>query len=222
MLLGWARRCGYRGQMSNPAELEVEGVHPLPPLILHPFTTLPSTDQALENTKALLSLTKEKLGLDEKEKLLRKGVPGGRYAEFRMLFYVGKDVCRWIEQCVDACRRSQKLEVSDLTEQSFAHLLVEQTPTDIAEKLKNWGVLGYSRIFSRSIGLYVQFRQLPPAHILQVYYLHSYSRYADHTYTCWRDSKPYVILPQRQFPFSLYASGEYTDILEEEWKDVAK
>ena len=208
--------------MAEPTKLEVEGVHPLPPLILHPFSESSSTVQILESAKASLSLMKEGSTSDEKQKELERHVLEGRYAELRMLFYVGKDVHRWIEQCVDACRRSEELDAAELAEQSFAHLLIKQTPTDVAEKLQSWGVVEYPRIFARSIGLYMQFRQPPSSQILQADYLRSYFRYADFAYTCWRDSKPYAIVPQPQFPFPLYASGEYTKLLEEEWKDVAE
>ncbi len=208
--------------MAEPTKLEVEGVHPLPPLILHPFSESSSTVQILESAKASLSLMKEGSTSDERQKELERHVLEGRYAELRMLFYVGKDVYRWIEQCMDACRRSEELDATELAEQSFAHLLIKQTPTDVAEKLQSWGVVEYPRIFARSIGLYMQFRQPPSSQLLQADYLRSYFRYADYAYTCWRDSKPYAILPQPQFPFPLYASGEYTKLLEEEWKDVAE
>ncbi len=208
--------------MAEPTKLEVEGVHPLPPLILHPFSESSSTVQILESAKASLSLMKEGSTSDEKQKELERHVLEGRYAELRMLFYVGKDVYRWIEQCMDACRRSEELDATELAEQSFAHLLIKQTPTDVAEKLQSWGVVEYPRIFARSIGLYMQFREPPSSQILQADYLRSYFRYADYAYTCWRDSKPHAILPQPQFPFPLYASGEYTKLLEEEWKDVAE
>ena len=208
--------------MAEPTKLEVEGIHPLPPLILHPFSESSSTVQILESAKASLSLMKEGSTSDEKQKELERHVLEGRYAELRMLFYVGKDVCRWIEQCMDACRRSEELDSAELAEQSFAHLLIKQTPSDVAEKLQSWGVVEYPRIFARSIGLYMQFREPPSSQILQADYLRSYFRYADYAYTSWRDSKTYAILPQPQFPFPLYASGEYTKLLEEEWKDVAE
>ena len=208
--------------MGETTKLEVEGVHPLPPLILHPFSESSSTVQILESAKASLSLMKEGSTSDEKQKELERHVLEGRYAELRMLFYVGKDVYRWIEHCTDACARSEELDTTELEEQSFAHLLIKQTPTDVAGKLQSWGVVEYPRIFARSIGLYVQFREPPSPQMLQASYLRSYFHYADYAYTCWRDSKTYAILPQQQFPFPLYASGEYTKLLEEEWKDVAE
>jgi hypothetical protein len=33
----------------------------------------------------------------------------GRYAEMRMLFYLGKDVFRWIDQCVEWAQRNTSL-----------------------------------------------------------------------------------------------------------------
>ena len=208
--------------MVETTKLEVEGVYPLPPLILHPFSESSSTVQILESAKASLSLMREGSTSDEKQQELERHVLEGRYAELRMLFYVGKDVCRWIEHCMDACGRSDKLDPAGLAEQSFAHLLIKQTPTDVAGKLQSWGVVEYPRIFARSIGLYVQFREPPSSQIMQANYLRSYFRYADYAYTCWKDSRPYPVLPQQQFPFPLYASGEYTKLLEEEWKDVAE
>ncbi|MEZ5367288.1 MAG: hypothetical protein R2748_34350 [Bryobacterales bacterium] len=41
--------------------------------------------------------------------------------------------------------------------------------------------------FSRSIGLYNQFREPPDAGILQPTYLRSYHRYADFAYAAWRE-----------------------------------
>ena len=112
-----------------------------------------------------------------------------------MLFYVGKDVFRWIDQCVDTCGRSPQLSGLGISEASFSHLLIKQTPEDVAEKLKSWGVIEYARIFARSIGIFNQFCEPPPQDLLQPDYLRSYYRYADYAYSCWRDAKKYAILP---------------------------
>ena len=133
--------------MSTENVLKVEGDQPLPPLILHPFTESAATVQVLENAKATLSALKEG-GLGEDDELQRRLLEG-RFTEFRMLFYVGKDVCRWLEQCVDTCSRSDGIGGS-IPAQSFAQLLIEQTPEEAAAKLRDWGVIEYSRIFSRS------------------------------------------------------------------------
>ncbi len=205
--------------MPQPTKIEVERVHSLPHLILHPFTESSSTVQVLESAKASLSLMKEGSTRDGRQRELELHVLEGRYAELRMLFYVGKDVFRWIDQCVDTCGRSPELSGLGISEASFSHLLIKQTPVDVGEKLKSWGVIEYARIFARSIGIYNQFGEPPPQDMLQPEYLRSYYRYADYAYTCWRDAKKYPVLPEQQFPFTLYASGEYTKMLEEQWKE---
>jgi hypothetical protein len=60
----------------------------------------------LESARASLSMIRE--GANDNEDL-EKQLLDGRFTEFRMLFYVGKDVVRWLEQCVDACARSTEL-----------------------------------------------------------------------------------------------------------------
>ena len=198
-------------------KLEVDGVHPLPPLILHPFTESASTVRILESARASLSMIRD--GANENEDLERQ-LLDGRFTEFRMLFYVGKDVVRWLDQCVDACARSPELGETDLPAQSFAQLLIQQTPSDVAAKLRSWGVVEFARIFSRSIGIHTQFREPPPREMLQPDYLRQYYQFADYAFTCWRDMKKHPVLKPPQFPFTLYASGEYTKILEEQWNDA--
>jgi hypothetical protein len=197
-------------------KLEVEGVHPLPPLILHPFTESASTVRILESARASLSVLRD--GAENED--LDRQLLDGRFTEFRMLFYVGKDVIRWLDQCVDACGRSTELGERGLPAQSFAHLLIQQTPSDVAAKLRSWGVVEFARIFSRSIGIHMQFREPPPREMLQPHYLRQYYQFADYAYTCWRDMKKHPVINPAQFPFTLYASGEYTKILEEQWNDA--
>ena len=205
--------------MSEAAQTELEGVYPLPPLILHPFTESASTVQVLESARASLSMLRDESGSTEERDALERQLLEGRVTEFRMLFYVGKDVCRWLEQCVDACDRAAATLGRALPEQSFAQLLIEQTPEDVAAKLRSWGVVEYARIFSRSIGIHNQFREPPPPEMLQSGYLRHYYRYADYAYEAWRELDRGPELRQEQFPFTLYASGEYTRMLEEEWKE---
>jgi hypothetical protein len=201
--------------MSQLAKFEVVGNHPLPPLILHPFTESAATVRVLESAKASLSMLKEGPYSPQEQEDLKKQLLDGRYTEVRMLFYVGKDIYRWIDQCVDTCSRSAELK--EITPQSFAHLLIRQTPEDVAAKLRTWGVIEYARIFSRSIGIFTQFREPPERTLLQDDYLRHYYRFADYAFSCWRDISKPVMLPQEQFPFTLYASGEYTKMLEEQW-----
>ncbi len=189
----------------------------LPPLILHPFTESAATVRVLESARATLTMLRE--GGSE-DAALEEQVLEGRFTELRMVFYVGKDVRRWLDQCVDYCVRQPELAVKRIPGQSFAKLLIEQTPPDVAEKLRNWGVVEYSRIFSRSIGIYNQFREPPVIESLQADYLRFYYRYADYAYAAWQDLRKAPELDGRDFEFTLYASGEYARMLEDEWDEA--
>ena len=204
--------------VSKQAILEVDGSYPLPPLILHPFTETASTVRVLESAKASLSLLKQGAVEGDQAELDRQLLEG-RYAEVRMLFYVGKDIFRWMDQCLDTCGREPGLSGVGLHQQSFAQLLVKHTPDDVEEKLKSWGVVEYVRIFSRSIGIYSQFREPPTRELLQNNYLRHYYRYADYAFASWRDIRRSSELPAENFPFTLYASGEYTRMLEQQWEE---
>lgn len=204
--------------MPKQLPLEVTGVYPLPPLILHPFTETASTVRVLESAKASLSLLREGAREGDESELDRQ-LLDGRYAEVRMLFYVGKDIFRWMDQCLDTCARETELVGHTLYQQSFAQLLIKHTPDDVQEKLKNWGVVEYVRIFSRSIGIYAQFFEPPGREVLHGDYLRHYYRYADYAFAAWRDLRKSPELPPENFPFVLYASGEYTRMLEQQWEE---
>src|ERR1019366_9552025 len=75
-----------------------ETVWDLPPLILHPFNEKVAPSTLLESSKAALMLSGliPTEGADPDE--LHRRLLSGRYAEMRMLFYLGKDVFRWIDQ----------------------------------------------------------------------------------------------------------------------------
>ena len=191
--------------------------HVLPPLILHPFTDAAGSLQVLQNAKAAAEALLEGDEAVSRAEQLRQRLLAGRYAEFRMLFFVGKDVFRWLGQCVDYARREDELKERNLAEQSFAEFLITQTPADVESKLRRWGVTDFTRIFARAIGIHVQFREPPPQELLSGEYLQRYYRFADYAYTCWRDATKFSVLEPGEFSFSLYASGEYSRMLEEQW-----
>lgn len=205
--------------MAKGETIQVVGEHPLPPLILHPFTESSATVRMLESARSSLEALRNDGAASEPGGEIEQRLLDGRFTELRMLFYVGKDVQRWIEQCVEACERVPELEGRLILPQTFAQMLIEQTPADVEEKLRSWGVIEYARIFSRAIGIYNQFREPPDIAILQADYLRYYYRYADYAYSAWRDLRSAPILAQSSFPFTLFASGEYARILEEQWKE---
>src|SRR5260370_39229422 len=107
----------------------------LPPLILHPFNERIAPSTLLESSKAALMLSglmpNEGANPDElKRRLLR-----GRYAEMRMLFFLGKAVFRWIDQCVVWAERVAELGGMEIRRQSFAWLLQKDAPYAVRHKL---------------------------------------------------------------------------------------
>lgn len=188
----------------------------LPPLILHPFNERVSPSDLLENSKAALMLS----GLIPQDGTeaddLRRRLLLGRYSEIRMLFFLGRDVFRWTEQCME-WSQSRDGEPA-LPAQSFARMLVECPPAGVREKLLRWGVADYSSIFSRAIGLNALYNEPPPLEILSEEFLRNYHRYADALFQSYLEAQPHTVIGAHGFQFELYASGEYSRKLESEWE----
>jgi hypothetical protein len=191
----------------------------LPPLILHPFSDASGPEQLVESSRASLILQGLLPGGSHSEEDLDRKLLAGRYCELRMLFYVGKDLMRWIEQSLDFVQHSPELADEGITFQSLANLLVHDAPEPVREKLRKWGVADYKGIFSRAIGLNSLFADAPPRETLSDDFLRSYYRYADHLFAARMSLSSFTELSSRQFDFSLYASGEYTRMLEREWEE---
>lgn len=189
----------------------------LPPLILHPFNENVTPETLLENSRAALMLS-GLVAADREPEALRRRLLSGRYAEIRMLFFLGKDLLRWIGQCVECARRITQFESASLAPQSFAGLLTGGPPEKVKEKLNRWGVADHSAIFSRALGLNALFAAPPQFDLLSDAFLHYYHRYADHLYACYLESEPHTALTSANFDFDLYASGEYAKLLETEWE----
>jgi hypothetical protein len=141
-----------------------------------------------------------------------------RFAEVRMLYFVGKDLLRWIAQCVDLVSRSDNaLAAMGIREQSFAALLVYHSPEAVRQKLHQWGVANPEAVFSRALGITSLFREVPAAQQLSDLFLLQYHRFADHLFTCTQRLLPFTEITAANFRFELYASGEYSRILERQW-----
>jgi len=189
----------------------------LPPLILHPFNERVPPSALLENSKAALMLSGliPNDGSDERE--LRRRLLAGRCGEARMLFYLGKDLFRWMEQCTEWAAGIEELQPLELIDQSFARLLTSHSPGAVREKLARWGVSDYVPIFSRAVGLHAIFTAPPSVDSLTDEFLRNYHRYADALYQSWLDSLPSPVITDANFLFELYASGEYSKMLESQW-----
>jgi hypothetical protein len=197
-----------------------EAVWELPPLILHPFNERVPPSALLENSKAALMLSGliPSEGQDQDE--LKRRLISGRYAEMRMLYFLGKDVLRWIDQCVEWAERVQEFSSLEIRHQSFASLLTKSAPEPVKEKLLRWGVADYVSIFSRAIGINMVFGEPPSVEKLAEEFLRHYHRYADSLYRCYIDSQSHEPLIAANFRFELYASGEYSRLLETQWGEV--
>jgi hypothetical protein len=78
-------------------------------------------------------------------------------------------------------------------------------------------VADYSSIFARAIGMNAAFADPPPFDLLAEEFLRSYHRYADYLFRCYMDAQPYRTIAPANFRFDLYASGEYSKMLESQW-----
>jgi len=192
----------------------------LPPLILHPFSDATGPSQLVESSRASLVLhgllpdggaTEEEL----EEKLL-----AGRYCEMRMLFYIGKDLFRWFEQCLDFFENRPELARQGYRLQSLASYLVYSPPQAVRDKLRRWGVAEYRGIFSRALGIKSAFEELPARQALARDFVRYYYKYADHLFAALLALVRYPEIDPARFDFALYASGEYARMLERSWENA--
>jgi hypothetical protein len=162
---------------------------------------LPAKDETLEHLQAILL--------------------EGRYCELRMLYFVGKDTDRWIEQCLDLVEREPDLRAAGFEWQTFASLLIDNAPSSVIAKLRRWGVTDHRSIFSRGLGLHGVFAEIPARESLTDEFLRNHHHYADQMFACRQSANAYVRASSNAFLFDLFASGEYTSMLEQQWKHDA-
>ena len=188
----------------------------LPPLILHPFADASGPERLVESSRASLALQGLlPSGVNTQEELDRK-VLEGRYCEIRMLFYVGRDVIRWVDQCMEQIERNRE-SFPGIQRQSFFAMLVQNPPGLVQHKLRKWGVADYRAIFSRAIGLNSLFAKVPPRDTLSDDFIRNYFRFADQLYTMVQSQCAHAPIDPADVQFELYSSGEYSRILEKEW-----
>jgi len=189
----------------------------LPPLILHPFADRGSSERLLQNSRDALLSSGLVNGNETDEEDLQRRLLEGRFSEVRMLFFLGKDLMRWTGQCLEFAERIPELAGAGVREQSFARLLTRHMPETVSLKLQGWGVHDAGAIFGRAIGLNHVFGGPPESYALAAGFIHNYHRYADSLFSCWMQLAPFREITSANFRFDLYASGEYTKMLENEW-----
>lgn len=191
----------------------------LPPLILHPFADNSGPDKLVESSRANLMLQGLLPSGERSSEDLERVLLDGRFCEIRMLFYVGKDLTRWIEQCLEHVEHHAEAGDSGICYQSFAAYLVEHTPTVVQDKLRKWGVADYKAIFSRALGLCALLGSAPRPDTLSREFIRNYYRYADHIFQVRQSEAPFTDISGMGFDFEIFASGEYSRMLEREWAE---
>ncbi|SRR5579883_972939 len=193
--------------------------HLLPPLILHPFAHSGGPDKLVESSRASLMLQGLLPSGDRTTEQLDTALLEGRYSELLMLFYLGKDVMRWIDQCLEFTSRQPGLSGLGIRHQSFAALLVDHTPEPVQAKLRRWGVSDYRSIFMRAIALNTLFAAAPDRRALSEEFIRNYYRYADQIFATRQAQIAFTEIEDLGFEFEIFASGEYSRMLEREWAE---
>src|SRR5579863_3357583 len=189
---------------STPDPLAVEFPRrlQLPPLILHPFAAANDPSKLMDSSRAgmIIEGLLPENGRSRSE--LDRALLEGRYCELKMLFYVGRDLFRWIDQCLEIAMRHPDRFPVGVCRQSFASYLVQNPPSKVVEKLEKWGVHGYRRIFSRALALNCVFAEAPEAGTLREEFILHYFRLADQIYTT-EHTKQHPDLSPRDYDFEI-------------------
>ena len=143
----------------------------------------------------------------------------GRYAEIRCCSTWARTWLRWIEQCLEYVGRQPDLHDSGIRYQSFAAYLVNQTPVAVQDKLKRWGVADYRSIFMRALGLNTLLAAPPERPYLSDEFVRNYYRYADQMFLSRQNQAAFTSIEEMNFDFEIFASGEYSRMLEREWAE---
>ena len=194
--------------------------HKLPPLILHPFADMRGPGQLAESSRASLMLQGLLPSGQRTPADLDRALLEGRFSEIRMLFYVGRDLMRWIEQCLEYVGRQPDLSGLGIKHQSFAAYLVQHAPASTVAKLRKWGVADYAPIFTRALGLNAMWAEAPQREQLADSFIRGYYRFADQMFQCRQSQEAsFADISPLGFEFELFASGEYSRMLEREWAE---
>ena|SRR5579862_6341534 len=191
----------------------------LPPLILHPFADASGPHKLVESSRASLMIQGLLPSGERDAEELNRALLEGRYQEIRMLFYVGKDLTRWIDQCMEHVKRQPELKDLGILPQSFADHLVKNPPAAVETKLRKWGVADYRAIFGRAMGLNLLLADVPARETLADEFVKNYHRYADQMFQFHQIQTPFESIAEMGFDFEIFASGEYSRMLEREWAE---
>lgn len=134
-----------------------------------------------------------------------------------MLCLIGKDLNRWVEQCVDMASVDPTL--AGLSERDFIAALLFNPPASVQRKMHIWGVKNYQIIFSRAIGLNAAFPHPPSVFDMSESFLRRFHAYADALYDARCKAEEAAAGQGIKFAFEVFASGEYASYLEKSWEE---
>jgi hypothetical protein len=134
-----------------------------------------------------------------------------------MLCLIGKDLDRWLGQCLEVASRDP--ELAGLSECNFIAALLFAPPMPVVQKMHGWGIKNFQLLFSRAIGLNAVFPEPPSTDDVSEAFLRDFHRYADALYDARLKSENSAVVLDNLFTFEVYASSEYLLRLETSWKE---
>jgi hypothetical protein len=186
----------------------------LPPLILHPFATPEDAPMLLDATRAKL-MKHNLIPRTQDSGTIPYTILRGRYCEMRWLYFIGRDIARWIGQCLDFSEAYDQLSGPKVNYQAFAAFLTENPPASVKEKLLKWGVFDFRKVFARALGLNSVFSEFPSVAMITEEFVRDYYSYSDTIFACRQGLQSYLPLDPQKHRFEIYTSGEYMKILEQ-------
>ena len=180
---------------TSPIPAPVKAVRELPPLILHPISHAPEAYAPGSDAESVRN--------------------EARRMELRMLCCLGKDLTRWLEQCLEFAAADPALAA--LSAGHFMDVLVDNPPDKVARKMQAWGVAEFRMIFARALGLATIFPHPPASDDISDTFIRDFSRYASVVYRTRRATLPPSTAETPELRFEVYASGEYAQLLEKSW-----
>jgi len=135
----------------------------------------------------------------------------------RMLCFLGKDLDRWVGQCVEMSGKNP--EMDGASEASFISLLLFDPPEAVTLKMSQWKVGNYQIVFSRALGLNLVYPFPPDAKAVSESLLRNFHSYADALFDLRLKMSPGAELSGKDWHFEIYPSGEYSKLLERSWEE---
>ena len=121
---------------------------------------------------------------------------------------------------MELVERTPELATLNIKRQSFAAYLINHTPAPVQAKLRKWGVADFKAIFARALGLCGMLASAPERTTLTNEFIRNYYRYADQLFATRQAEVSFAEITGLGFEFEIYASGEYSRMLEREWAEL--